>query len=489
LGAHRRCLGRRVKRFSFPSGLTLVVLMLALITGASWGTGDSRRLLAQTAGEWTSLQGGPEHLGTADVDVRPPLRVAWRVGPEGDSRLSAPVVTSSLAVSTGRNSLVGFDPTSGEILWEDLERAEGPVAPPALDPSAGSEGILVFIEGNGPGDSRLVGLDLSNRARLWEFGLGAQARGAPSIEEGRAFVGTRDRVVFAVDVDSGSELWSARTQGVVNTAPALAGGRVFVIAEDETSGRSRLHALDVTTGRALWGFSPTGVSVGVSSATVAGGMVYVGFGDFTVRGFDAVSGGLRWSTPVRGPFSAQSTPAFADGSLFVLDRGGGVYRLDGGTGLMIWDYQFPALATWGAPLVLDGTVYVGLDDGTTAAIDVDTGHLVWRTRLGFGAHGPLAPAGDLLLVSGLGQRGGVIAFEHDPDGRLVDLSSPTELDLPTALRNYGTSVAVMLVALIGFFRIVVRPRRRIQPSEAEGTVPPSGSTVADEPNGNEGRDR
>jgi outer membrane protein assembly factor BamB len=465
-----------VRRFTFPGDLRAVVLVVAVL----WGAAVSRLAWGQTSADWTTFQGGPEHQGsTMGAGVRPPLGMVWRAGPQGDSRLSAPVVTAALAVSTGRTSVVGFDPASGEILWE-VDRAEGLAIPPALDRSAGTDGILVFIEGSGPRDSRLVAIELPTQSRLWEVDLGAQARGAPSIEGGRVFVGTRDQVVFAVDVESGSVLWTARTQGIVSTAPAVAGGTVFVVAEDERSGRSRLHALDAATGRARWGFSPPGVSVGVSSATVAGGMVYVGFGDFTLRGLDADTGRLTWTTQVRGPFSPHSAPAFADGDVFAVDRGGGVYRLDGESGLMEWDFQFPALATWGAPLVLDGTVYVGLDDGLLAAVDVATGHLVWRTRLRFGALGPFAPAGDLLLVSGLGQRGGVIAFEHDPGGTLTDIPSPTELDLPAALRNFGASFGVMLVALIGFFRFVVQRRRRILLSEAE-EVGPAGVSPTDLP--------
>jgi outer membrane protein assembly factor BamB len=415
--------------------------------------------------DWLGLQGGSAHSGEAMVSLRPPLRATWRAAPRGDGRLSTPVIYSGAAFASGRTSLVAFDPSSGQIRWEDVRRAEGLVVAPAFDPEAGPGGVVVFVEGNGPDDSRLVGLDPAERsARLWETPLGAQSRTAPSIAGGLVFVGTRDRTAMAVHVESGTEAWRVPVDGEVTTSPAVADGVVFLAGEDGQTGRSRLYALDAEDGRVVWSYSPPGISAGVSSPTVADGSLYVGFGDATVRAFDAGSGALRWTQPVRAPFSQLAGLAFADGSVFALDFGGGVYRLDAGTGRPRWDYQFPSLASWGSPLVAGGYVYVGLDDGTIAAIDTVSGHLVWRTRLRQGAIGAFAPQEGLLLAPVIGPRGGVVAFEHAPNGRLLDIHSPSELNLPRALLNLLVGAAVVLALLLGLFRLALprlaRARRR-----------------------------
>lgn len=379
-----------------------------------------------------------------------------------------------MAFATGRTTLVAFDPSSGEIRWEDVHRAEGLVVAPAFDPQAGPGGVVVFVEGNGPDDSKLVALDPAERsARLWETPLGAQSRTAPNIAGGRVFVGTRDRTALAVDIESGTEAWSAPVDGEVTTSPAVADGVVFLAGEDPQTGRSRLYALDADEGRVVWSYSPPGITAGVSSPTVVDGTVYVGFGDATVRAFDARSGALRWTQPVRAPFSQLAGLAFADASVFALDFGGGVYRLDAGTGRPAWDYQFPSLASWGSPLVAGGYVYVGLDDGTIAAIDTDSGHLVWRTSLRQGAIGAFAPQDGLLLAPAIGPRGGVVAFEHDPGRRLLDVHSPSELILAQALINFLAGAAVVLVLVLGLFRFVLprlpgaRERSAGHPGEIE----------------------
>jgi len=94
-----------------------------------------------------------------------------------------------------------------------------------------------------------------------------------------------------------------------------------------------------------------------------------------------MTGGLLWTRLVRGPFTYLGSPAVARGSVYILDNVGGVYRLDARTGHRTWDYQFPAYVRWSSSMVTDRDVYVGMDDGTVAAIDDVTGHLVWRTRL------------------------------------------------------------------------------------------------------------
>jgi outer membrane protein assembly factor BamB len=401
------------------------------------------------------LQGGAAHGGDASGAVQPPLKRLWRAVPEGAAFLTAAVVVPGLVVGVARTQVVGLDPSTGDVLWT-VDRARGPVAAAAIDPTVGPHGIVVFTEGNVAGKNALVGLDPSSRQRLWSLPLGDLARGSPVIDGGRAFVGSRDAFVYAVDVATGTLAWKSRTTGGVNAAPAVADGRVFVVSETETTGEVRLAALDVSTGRSRWSYQQPRVALAPSAATVANGIVAVGFGDLAVRAFDASSGRPLWTRQGRGPFNYPTTLASVRGSIYVLDDVGGVYRLDARTGHRIWDYQFPANVTWSSPVVAERYVYVGMDDGTVAAIDDRSGHLVWQSRLG-GRVGALAPAGDLLLAPVASGGGGLVALAHDPKGVLIDRHSPTELHLPMALANFGIAFLFMAVLILGLFRFVLRP--------------------------------
>lgn len=446
------------------SATALVALVLAAF--AAMGALGLRPGLAQTDETWPGLQGGPEHTGSAAGAARPPLKQVWRSAPRGDGRLSSVAVVPGLAVATGRARVVGLDPDSGRVLWI-VGRADGPLGTPAIDPDVGAKGVIVFTEGNRAAKSAVAALDPSTRKRLWTTRVSDVVIGSPTLHGGTVFVGSRDRSVYAIDASSGKVLWRRITTGSVETSPGVSGERVFVTSVDGRTGKARLSALEISTGRSRWSYSPSRPALGISSVTVGGDRVYVGFNDQSVRAFASATGRLLWTETVRASFSPLSTLAFAGGSVYAVDDVGGIYRFHARTGERSWDYQFPSNITWGSPLVAEGVVYIGTDDGTLGAIDVATGHLIWRTDLRRGPIAAIAPSGDLLLVPAVGPRGGIVAFAHDPGGQLVDDPSATELNLGAALASFGGAFLVMTALLLGLFGFLAGRRGTGMPPTEE----------------------
>jgi outer membrane protein assembly factor BamB len=390
--------------------------------------------------------------------------------------MSNAVLVPGLAVATGPTRLFGFDPQTGKVLWSDVERAEGPLAPPAIDRDTN---LIVFTEGSGPGRSAVVAVDLASRTQRWRLSIEDISRGGPTIADGTVFVGSRDRFVYAIDAERGTLRWKKRLEANAEVAPAVTGGKVYAVSENGRTGDARLYALDAATGKSIWSYSPRGVAIGVASPTVAAGRVFVGFGDRQVRAFDQASGDLQWSAPVRDFFSFHATLAFFDGDVYAMDTGGGVYRFDGATGDLRWDYQFPSFVSWSAPLIVGTSVFVGMDDGTAAAIDVGSGHLRWNTRLVTGPLGALVPAGELLITTSNSERGGLVAFQHDAAGVLLDVPSPTELDLPEAMLNYAGSFVLVFGLLVLLFQVVLRRRRSAARRDVPGSLPPEPQPPSD----------
>jgi outer membrane protein assembly factor BamB len=363
---------------------------------------------------------------------------------------------------------VALDPATGEALWT-VPRNAGELIPPALAAEGRSQGVAVYVEGLAA-DSGLVAVDLATRERLWRVRMGNRSRSAPTIANGAVFVGSRDRHLYAVDLATGEVRWRARTDGAVDTSPAVSEGRVFVVAENGSSGMATLYGFDADSGRRAWPpFAAEGLSIGASSPAVGDGTVYVGFGDLQVRAFDAATGRLRWATGVGSDFSSMSAPALADGDLFIAARSGGLFRLDGRSGEPEWVFQFPSPVMWGSPLVVGESVFVGLQDGTLAAVEVGTGHRMWRRVLVGGAVGPLAPAGGMLLSSLLGRGGGMVALDHDPRGVTGDVPSPTELRPGLAVANFAAAFGAVLVGAMLLGRLAFR--RAGQGAEAVGLRP------------------
>jgi outer membrane protein assembly factor BamB len=95
-----------------------------------------------------------------------------------------------------------------------------------------------------------------------------------------------------------------------------------------------------------------------------------------------------------------STVAIADGILYASDLSGYLYALDAKTGQHYWTYNAYA-AIWGSPMVADGKVYLGDEDGDVAVLkagkkmevlhEVNMGSSVYTT--------PVAAGGTLYITT------------------------------------------------------------------------------------------
>ena len=136
-----------------------------------------------------------------------------------------------------------------------------------------------------------------------------------------------------------------------------------------------------------------------SSPAIANGIVYIGSADGALYAVDEKSGQQKWKTQTRGPIA--SSPAVNDGMVFFLSYDGGFYSLDANTGARKWRFatgyekRFEAKGLHGgtppeqtmpdahdvflsSPAVFNGRVYFGSSDGNIYALDEKTGVLHWK---------------------------------------------------------------------------------------------------------------
>jgi len=77
----------------------------------------------------------------------------------------------------------------------------------------------------------------------------------------------------------------------------------------------------------------------------------------------------------RGAFL--SSPAVADGKLFIGSLDNNIYCLDSMTGAFIWNYT-TAAAVWSSPAYANGVVFVGSEDKNVYALNATTGTKIWN---------------------------------------------------------------------------------------------------------------
>lgn len=405
--------------------------------------------------------------------------------PEGPA-LSGAVIFQGQAISLGEAAVYGVDLATGEIAWE-APRSGGPLSVPAI--VAGVEGgpaTLLYLEGpsseagSGGGTpspsetgspsestaaagaepgSELVAIELDGHTELWRVPLGATSRTGVTVDGDAAYVGDEDGTVTAVALADGSVLWAKDLgeaddpcagfpNGKIDVPVAVADGRVIAVVRNVDGSSVAISALDTANGDCVWQKSPQIGSSATSAAAAGDGRVVIGLADRLVRSLGGSDGEQAWASLALSFFSPVTSPALTPDSVYVVDLGGGVYRLDARDGARVWDYQLNEVVIRSSPVVSGGAVLVGLRDGRLVAIDGASGHLVWQSESTPGLVGAIALSAEAVVAVKGGRDAGLIAFEHDPDGSLVDLPSPTELEAGTLVARAGAAAAIVLAAVL-----------------------------------------
>jgi len=283
------------------------------------------------------------------------------------------------------------------------------------------------------GDGSLRAVDLNSGTVRWRAELDSPLHSTPAVAGNRIVVTTRDGRIVALDRDGGKERWQVTTGpllpfpwghesgDVYVSSPVVSGGTVVAGAGD-----GMVYAVDLASGRVRWRGATEGRVR--SSPAVDGGTVYVGSADGRVYAFDLATGAERWrfETEGVGHFSGdfgydrrtiQSSPAVADGMVYVGARDGKFYALDAATGALRWRVSHETSWINTSPAVVDGVVYLGSSDASIVqAVDALTGKERWRKKLGRAFWASPAVAGPYLVIGDLA--GQVFALNRD-NGNVV----------------------------------------------------------------------
>jgi outer membrane protein assembly factor BamB/alpha-tubulin suppressor-like RCC1 family protein len=163
---------------------------------------------------------------------------------------------------------------------------------------------------------------------------------------------------------------------VVNVAPPLSGSSMmFHMNSQRTGDYSSVSGGILPNDQLKWTFN-TGGPV-YSSPAVANGVVYVGSNDHKIYAIDTVTGIEKWAFTTGD--QVWSSPAVADGVVYVGSDDNKVYAIDAATGAQRWAFTTRYMV-YSSPVVADGVVYVGSQDHNIYAIDAATGAQKWAFK-------------------------------------------------------------------------------------------------------------
>ncbi|HEY8446035.1 MAG TPA: PQQ-binding-like beta-propeller repeat protein [Thermomicrobiales bacterium] len=138
-----------------------------------------------------------------------------------------------------------------------------------------------------------------------------------------------------------------------------------------------------------------------SSPAVAEGLVFVGSQSGLLHAIEVETGRPRWSFDLGG-YPVRSSPAVVDGTVYI-GSGYALYALDAKTGEVRWRFGM-RYAGESSPTVADGVVYVASKEALVYAIDATTGDEKWHFQTeGLIFSSPTIAAGLVLIGSDDGQ--------------------------------------------------------------------------------------
>jgi len=234
-----------------------------------------------------------------------------------------------------RGRVVCLDASSGRVLWQFYTAPDGSTGAGvwssfAIDPhrrvvyaTSGN-----FCEGNDTYGDSFIALNADTGQLVWSYKNLARDRDVENLDFGASPVlfdiaplealaaGSKDGHVYALNRATGELIWDTQitdgsTVGGTISSPAAAYGMIFL--GGAVGGKTgKVVALDQRTGRIVWEAAQPSIVIG--AAAVAGGAVFIGGTDGTIRAYDASTGSLLWSehrATFYGGVSISGTKVFA----------------------------------------------------------------------------------------------------------------------------------------------------------------------------------
>ena len=214
-------------------------------------------------------------------------------------------------------AIIAVDKTTGKLAWEDNPVGEKILHGQWSSPAVGRIGDTVQVV-IGQGDGWVRGYEAKSGKRLWEF-----------------------------DLNPKDSVWPKTRNEVIST-PIIVGNVVYIAnGQDPEHGEGigHLYAIDATK------------RGDISPVVKKGDKIEP----------NPNSGQLWHYGDIRRSIS---TGALLNGVLFYSDFSGFLHAVDAKTGKQLWKHDMFA-AIWGSPMIIDGKVWLGDEDGDVTILNAD----------------------------------------------------------------------------------------------------------------------
>ncbi len=256
--------------------------------------------------------------------------------------------------------------TDGSLIWKYL--TDGRIS---SSPVISSSNNILFV---GTTNSSVYAINGIDGTLVWTEKVASdqaiESSPALNYNESLLFIGSTDKCMYAFNATNGQLKWSFETDGVILSSPAVSSDNIVYFGSNDT----KLYAVHGENGTKLWSASTFGAILS-SPALSDYGFVFIGSDDGHAYCFNAHTGQAVWNTSLDGS-AISFSPIIDSENILYISSLNLFAALNGSNGVIIWSmdvYMSPFGS--GASMGLDGTLYLGLYNGSFSAIS--------RCRAGF----------------------------------------------------------------------------------------------------------
>ncbi|MFT9495020.1 PQQ-binding-like beta-propeller repeat protein [Anaerosolibacter sp.] len=395
------------------SVIAIVVLLLVLSSqGTSLAMGE----------DWTMYFKNERHTLEAEEGVEPQLSRAWN-SEEGYFGYNSVVVSN--------NTVYGAEDTAG---------------------------------------GKLYAFHLENGKKKWssELDLDGRPNKSPLIVGDTLYVGTSTGALYAIkdQETSGQIVWKLRVQGGITGGIMYADNRIYFSTD-----QGKIYSISLN-GSVLWNQQLS--AEGLSTPTVANGLIYTTTADGYIYALDGETGNLEWEKRVyEGELSLDGDyhSVTAEGDrIFASTPDGRIVLLDGSRGKLMKDLETDHQII--GTIATDGEHLYGLnEEGALYSFSLTDGKELWKQDMGqnrgnASLSSPVISGSYLYLgKTGQGNKGGLIVVGAE-DGKVIELHD---------LTNYGPGTPVVsnghvIIGSQGSGLEVFRGKDVITETQPDGTI-------------------
>jgi outer membrane protein assembly factor BamB len=219
-------------------------------------------------------------------------------------------VADGYVYTTGQEGLVGLNASTGSLIWSSNYGCFS-LSPAILN------GYIYFNGRNSAGEDFIIALNAHSGSILWRYQISYNGGwSSPAVDINQVYV--RDQFgILCLDALTGEKIWNCSLEtypgNFYESSPALAYGCIYIGSAESVYGN--VYALNASTGQKIWNYTLDG---GIeSSPAIADGAVYVAADDGYLYAFNAFLGDMLWSYRIGDPQKLHCSPAIANGRIFI----------------------------------------------------------------------------------------------------------------------------------------------------------------------------